>query len=269
MSDEKQAPLISRERPAHWYYPDGRACHTLPKKDGSGEKNTTLADARKLGLLPSVTSILSIKAKPGLDAWKLEQAILSALTLPKGSEETEDAFAKRIVVDMEEQAAKAAEWGTKIHAECEDMHKTGVLVRHDDTFPYIEDYERWFKVNIREVLHAENTVVNTRLGYAGRVDLVARHKDWGLVIMDLKTQKVKKEPVFYEEWGMQLAAYRDCFDSSAEMEMMSVIIDSAKAAPVAVKLWVDPERYLRAFTNCAELWKFDRNFVPCQQQEIT
>ncbi len=261
MSDAKSAALINRERPAHWYYPDGRSCHTLPKKDGSGEKNTTLADARKLGLLPSVTSILSIKAKPGLDAWKLEQAILSALTLPRGTEETEDAFAKRIVTDMDEQAAKAAGWGTNIHGECEDLHKTGVLVRRDDTFPYVEDYERWFKENIVGVVHAEETVVNSLLGYAGRVDLVAHHKEWGPVVIDLKTQKVKKEPVFYEEWGMQLAAYRAALPL-VNFGMVSVVIDSAKPAPVAVKRWDDPARYLRAFTNCVELWQFDRNYYP-------
>jgi hypothetical protein len=264
----ENAPLIPRQRPAHWYYPNGLSCHTLPKKDGSGEKNTTLADARKLGLLPSVTSILSIKAKPGLDAWKLEQAILSALTLPRGTEETEDAFAKRIVVDMDEQAAKAAEWGTKIHKECEDMHITGVLIRRDDTFPYVEDYERWFKANIEKVVQSEETVVSPRLGYAGRVDLVARHKEWGLVVIDLKTQKVKKEPVFYEEWGMQLAAYREAIkgrlseEDAAEIGMVSVIIDSGKPASVAVKLWENPQRYLRAFINCIELWQFDRNYYP-------
>lgn len=262
MNDAKTASLITRERPAHWYYPDGRSCHTLPKKDGSGEKNTTLADARKLGLLPSVTSILSIKSRFGLDAWKLEQAILSALTLPRGTEETEDAFAKRIVVDMEEQSAKAAEWGTKIHGECEDMHQTGVLIRHDDTFPYVEDYEKWFKGNIEMVIQAEETVINPQIGYAGRVDLVAKHKEWGVVVIDLKTQKVKKAPVFYEEWGMQLAAYRAAIKANGPVGMVSVIIDSSSPSPVSVKLWENPERYFRAFTNCAELWKFDRNYYP-------
>ena len=129
---DKTDALIQRERPAH-YHPDGRSCHTVLKKDGSGERATTLADARKLGLLPSVTSILSIKAKPGLDAWKLEQAILSSLTLPRGGEETTDAFVRRVVTDMDQQSTQAAAWGTRIHEECEDLHRTGVMIQRDDT----------------------------------------------------------------------------------------------------------------------------------------
>lgn len=268
MSNDTTAPLIARERPAHWYYPDGRPCHTLLKKDGSGEKNTTLADARKLGLLPSVTAILSIKAKPGLDAWKLEQAILSALTLPRGADETEDAFAKRIVADMEEQSRKAAEWGTRIHEECEEMHKTGVMIRRDDTWPYVESYEQWFKVNIEEVIHAETTIVNNVHGYAGRVDLVAKHREWGTVIVDLKTQKVKNKPVFYPEWGMQLAAYREALDASPGVGMVSVIINSAEPSEISVKLWEDPDRYFRAFRNCLDLWKFDRDYYPGRHERI-
>lgn len=258
--------LVARERPAHWYYPDGRSCHTLPKKDGSGEKNTTLADARKLGLFPSVTSILSIKSKPGLDAWKLEQAILSALTLPRGTEETEDAFAKRVAVDMENQAAKAAEWGTKIHAECEEMHRMGIMIRRDDTFPFVEEYEQWFNENVLRVINVETTVVNPLVGYAGRLDLVAKLKDGTSAVIDLKTQKVKKEPVFYREWGMQLAAYQQALYEQGgdfdELYLISVVIDSAKPGRPAIKRWEDEMRYWAAFKHCAELWKFDRDYYP-------
>lgn len=255
--------LIERERAAHWYYPDGRACHTLPKQDGSGEKNTTLRDARKLGLLPSVTSIISIKSKPALEAWKTEQAILSALTLPRGTEESDDAFAKRVVEDMGAQSKQAAEWGTKIHGECENLHKTGILVQKEDTYPYIKDYERWFKENIRRAIHAETTVTNPRLGYAGRVDLVAELADGRVAVIDLKTQKVKERgPVFYEEWGMQLAAYRSALPNGESMALMSVIIDSGNPAAVASKEWGTPDRYLLAFENCINLWQFDRNYYP-------
>lgn len=258
--------LIERERPAHWYYQDGRACHTQQKKDGSGERKTTLADARKLGLFPSVTSILSIKAKPGLDAWKLEQAILSALTLPRGTEESEDAFARRVVSDMEEQSRKAAEWGTRIHEECDNMHKTGVLVRKDDTFPFIEDYERWFKENITEVIFSEKTIVNKSLGYAGRVDLVAEHKEYGTVVIDLKTQKVKKEAIFYPEWGMQLAAYSNAIEPLPN-GMLSIVINSATPSPIAVKRWDDKDRHNNAFLACCNLWSFDRNYYPVEMSK--
>ena len=51
----------------HWYTATGEPRHTMPKANGDGERNTTISDARKLKLYPSVTSILSLFAKPQLN----------------------------------------------------------------------------------------------------------------------------------------------------------------------------------------------------------
>ena len=66
--------LIQREAPSHWYLRDGRPFHEIAKQDGSGNRPVTLADARKVFALPSVTNVLGVLAKPGLDAWKIEVA---------------------------------------------------------------------------------------------------------------------------------------------------------------------------------------------------
>ena len=80
----------------HWYGKDGSPQYTVKAKDGS-DRPTTLRDARKLDLVPSVTTILKVAAKPGLEAWKLEQMLLSALTLPRTQNEPEKDFIARIV----------------------------------------------------------------------------------------------------------------------------------------------------------------------------
>jgi len=53
----------------HWYTKDGEPAYTIERADGKGFRNTTLRDAKKLGLLPSVTTILGVAAKPGLQNW--------------------------------------------------------------------------------------------------------------------------------------------------------------------------------------------------------
>src|SRR5215475_13596650 len=111
--------LIERQPASHWYLRDGRPFHEIAKKDGSGNRPVTLADARKVLALPSVTNVLGVLAKPGLDAWKIEQGILSALTLPRLAGEELGAFAHRVVEDMGEQVEKAADFGSAIHAACE------------------------------------------------------------------------------------------------------------------------------------------------------
>ena len=45
----------------HWYTKDGAPAYTVEGK--TGVRNTTLRDARKLGLIPSVTTIISIMEK--------------------------------------------------------------------------------------------------------------------------------------------------------------------------------------------------------------
>ena len=52
----------------HWYRRDGEPLHSVPSVKGD-PRPTTLRDARKLGLLPSVTNVLGVIAKPELTAW--------------------------------------------------------------------------------------------------------------------------------------------------------------------------------------------------------
>ena len=99
--------LIEREEPSHWYLRDGRPFHSVPTIDGL-TRPVTLRDARKTLALPSVTNLLGILAKPGLDAWKVEQGIIAALTLPRDPAEPLDQFAKRVAIDSKEQVVKAA-----------------------------------------------------------------------------------------------------------------------------------------------------------------
>ena len=50
----------------HWYGQDGSPQYTVTAKDGQ-QRPTTLRDARKFNLVPSVTTVLKVAAKPGLD----------------------------------------------------------------------------------------------------------------------------------------------------------------------------------------------------------
>ena len=51
----------------HWYKQDGSPCYEVPYADPKkGMRSTTIRDARKLNLVPSVTTILQVMDKPGL-----------------------------------------------------------------------------------------------------------------------------------------------------------------------------------------------------------
>ena len=60
----------------HWYTRDGVPRYTVMGKNGK-ERNTTLRDARTENLIPSVTTILNVMAKPALIQWLQKQVLLA------------------------------------------------------------------------------------------------------------------------------------------------------------------------------------------------
>lgn len=115
--------VVRPDGSSHWYVINDQnkveSFHTVPyagKRGKDGEtRPTTLRDARKVGAAPSVTNVLSILHKEFLVAYKVNQAILAALTLPKIENESVDDFANRVVIDSKEHAASAARLGSRLH----------------------------------------------------------------------------------------------------------------------------------------------------------
>src|SRR3954470_17419814 len=269
--------LIDRQPPSHWYLQDGRPFHQIAKKDGSGNRAVTLADARKVLALPSVTNVLNVLAKPGLDAWKIEQGIMAALTLPRQAEEPLDAFAHRVVEDMGAQVEKAADFGTAIHNACEVYALNKQLPQDIRLLNFLEDWVRWFDSNVERVASIEQVFVHHEHGYAGRVDMVALLKGIGWAVVDFKTQKVKRsakgeaKPAFYETWPLQLGAYRQAILASGAKDVkgiVSVVIDSANPGPVHVKHWSGMD-YFGSFLAALELWKYVKGYDPRRESPST
>jgi len=188
---------------SHYYYPDGKPCYELPKADGKGMKVPTLADARKLNLLPGVSNILKLLHKEALVVWRIENAILAIVTTPRLKGEKDDEFIKRVlsterVQDQESNIAK--DRGTAIHDGLDLLIKG-----HKPT----EDILPWIKPAC-DAIRAYGNVVVTEYsvagnGYGGRIDLVLRGTDCYWVWDWKTTKKLPKES--YDHAKLQLAAY--------------------------------------------------------------
>lgn len=186
----------------HWYDRGGAPRYTVPAANGF-QRPTTLRDARKLNLVPSVTTILNIAAKPGLTLWMQRQVLLAALTLPRLADESEDTFIARILEDSKAQARAAADAGTDIHASIQGFYEGQDVSRHREhveaTTRTITDafgYHGWI---------AERSFAH-EIGFGGKVDL---HSPQGVVI-DIKTKEFTENDKVdaYDEHLMQLSAYR-------------------------------------------------------------
>jgi hypothetical protein len=195
----------------HWYRQDGGPQYTVKAKDGS-DRSTTLRDARKMDLVPSVTTIMKVAAKPGLEQWKLEQMLLSAMTLPMRPDEPEKAYIARIVADSKETGKQAAEKGTRIHESIESWFGGKKDVEHKEiALAFEEAVFNHFKTHPMQSWLTERSFASS-LGFGGKVDLYTEADQYAPVgiVLDAKTKDFGPDDKVdaYDENLLQLAAYR-------------------------------------------------------------
>jgi hypothetical protein len=239
----------------HWYTRDGDPMYTVPSKKDGTPRNTTLRDARERNLVPSVTTILNIAAKPGLNVWLQEQAILAALTLPRGTEETESAWLKRVVQDSKAQARDAADLGTEIHAAVQGFYEG----RKASAFPI---HVQTCTKAIESHYGARNWIAERafahEMGFGGKVDM---HTD-GIVI-DIKTKDFDDpaKVAGYDEHLMQLAAYRVGL-GMPEARCANVFVSRTNADLAVVKEWAEEDlaRGWLMFTALLSFWQYKNQY---------
>ena len=107
----------------HWYDADGVPHHEAGPRE-----------ARKLNLMPSVTTVMGVMKNPGLDIWKQNNLLLSALTFPDEEKEGVelDALAKRVVEDSRKQGSGAAIRGTAVHVGAEAILQQRAVKKNGD-----------------------------------------------------------------------------------------------------------------------------------------
>lgn len=250
--------LILPDRDSHWYDATGKPCYEVKMTTKEGMRPVTIADARKLSLVPSVTTIMGVVAKPGLEVWKQTQAIFSALTLPRFKDETEDAFAKRVVQDMKEESRAAAGAGTDIHDIIEHWLHNNIsksLTKEETTF--LELFTSWYKEQGLQMQATEKSFALTSEGFGGRVDYVGFFKD-RRCILDWKTQATKADLQvrFYPEYGAQLAAYAVGIfglQDATKASLLSVVVSRNEVGRIEMHEY-EFEPYWKAFVAAKDLW---------------
>lgn len=256
---------------AHWYNPDGSPCFEIPKADGKGTRSPTIADARKFGLLPSVTTILKVINKPELINWIVEQAVLAVLTSPRRNGETLDDFVHRVLhVEkvQEKERESAADRGRAIHDACE-AYFTGQEV-DSEIRPWIEPAVKEITNAGGNLVCAERNIVGE--GYAGRLDLVWETPEvWQ--VWDFKHTKKLPEKGAWNEHVLQCSAY------AAALERMLASAGTPVAKPIrTANCYISsveqgkfvchyhdpdwPDSYRRGFYSFYKGWCYLNNFYP-------
>lgn len=284
---------------SHWYDLKGTACHEVPNKSKPGTgRPTTLKDARSLGLLPSVTTILDVLDKPQLTDWKLEQvskewhrrvsviagraqSLDQAVAVSDIADTQFDELHEQICERAFQQVEDAADAGKLIHAAVEKA-LSGLAWNHDEPvflpelkerFPmqtFIDPIERFVRENsIRPTGH-EVKVVNLVHGYAGTGDLPMTCSR-GIGFGDWKTRKTKPgKPVkAYDTQLMQIAAYHGGHyptvpSASDFVAGFNLFISTTEPGRIEA-CWYSAEEIAgayEAFTHMAALWRYLRGYDP-------
>jgi len=193
----------------HFYKEKGEPFHYVPMTTKEGLRPVTIRDVRKLWkdgtfVVPSVTTILNIYDKSGLNNWRIDQHLNQAYDLDKENFTIEE-YRKEIKRLTAVQLDLAPSAGTDFHKLMEDFVSGNMK---DD-----EDYTLCQKVyeTILSETGSKNFKAETNFSselFGGQVDL---HNDD--FIIDYKTKqtadKFKPNKMAYDDHSMQLAAYRE------------------------------------------------------------
>jgi len=259
------ATIIARSAESvHWYGQDGSPQYTVKAKDGS-DRPTTLRDARKFNLVPSVTTVMKIMAKPGLEVWKNEQLLLAALTLPKRPDESEKDFIARIVFDSKETGKQAAERGTRIHESIEKWYGGNKKVEHPEIAKAFEETVfNHFKTHPFQSWKTERSF-SSNLGFGGKVDMYCEPDEsapTGIVI-DAKTKDFGPEDKVegYDEHVMQLASYRYGLNLT-HARCANVFVSRTHIGLIKVVEWSEEDllKGWEMFKCLLQFWKLKNNF---------
>lgn len=266
------AARVHSSNAAHFYTPAGEPMHWIERSDGQGTRPTTLRDARKLGFLPSPTSILKLLSAPQLESWRIEQACLAVLTAPRLAGEDLDAFVKRVLHverQQDEQARIARDLGTDIHAGVQQMLAGHSCPAGLDGYvmPAVERMREFGQVQA-----TESVVVGDRC--AGRLDALfyVRGPEAKWTVVDVKTTGNPPTKGSWPEHKLQLSFYARSVPGLAgqTVQTANVYISTKDQGVVVVDVhtdWVDT--YERGFLPLLNFWYFSNNYsLPTQAASV-
>lgn len=240
----------------HWYDKTGAPQYTCIGKNGA-VRNTTLRDARQLGYYPSVTQILKCEAAPALERWKIQQACMACLTLPRLPGEDDDQFMSRALQDSQEQARKASDRGSYLHGLLENTVKGRQPETDQDI---IAPVMVWLGVNFPGYeWFAERSFAND-LGYGGKIDLMgARHGEVVVIDYKFKADIIPGKKLGYDNHCTQLAAYAHGIQW-ADGRALNLFISSTVPGLIVPIEWKSEELAAgwEAFQCLLRLWKIRR-----------
>jgi hypothetical protein len=246
---------------SHWYDKDGKAAYTQLLKSGK-ERPTTLRDARKQTLVPSVTTVLGVEAAPALVNYKINQVLEAVLNHPINNLLSVDEWKKDIIIKSGEHAKNAARRGSELHDALEEYYTYKIMPDHWDFIePVVEFLEERFP---KAEWEAEKSFCDP-LGFGGKVDL---HCPCGIVL-DFKTKDTDdlKKMRAYDSHHMQTAAYAAGL-GMPNAKRYNLFISTRQPGLLKLTESKNMERDWAMFKSLLDFWKLKNNYDPSEELNV-
>jgi hypothetical protein len=246
---------------------------TVPTADGTKLRSVNIGDAKRNGWVASVSTICGlVKESDALTSWKVNLHLEAAHSIPpmKNLQSWKGAVREAAEKEMN----KAPKLGSEVHAAIEHYHRIrashGDLKQLKDNHPdhttaYLAAIHSFCtKHNIRALSKddVERRVVVPEARSAGTLDFVGSFGEKPLVLLDWKTQNVRKAPYYYIAFPLQLAAYWAGLGKKGAI--CSVIIDTSgkdtysveegRLPEISYKFYESPLAYYQHFLALSKLY---------------
>lgn len=233
-----------------------------PKKLDDGSMSTTRAatikDARIMGLLESVTSILdeTFATSHTLIDWINEQTIDACMAFPPQklleTDSEKEEYRKMIIAKSNEYRDFTAGRGKFIHSCVNRWIELKTMSDDPVCNASIDALDSWLKANKVVTITSEKKMGSKELGFAGTPDIHCVCEDGSKIIVDIKTTSLKTFKKPYEKWLLQLGAYRMLTASEAGTRLVQMVIDR-NTGEVLFLEHEDPDKWGHAFMHLLEV----------------
>lgn len=242
----------------------------------------TIKDARENNWLPSVNEILQIQSNPSLNDWIERQCFsftfdefISGQIDSSNPEKLKKSLWDKWKTSREKYASRGTEIhdlvierGIKAGEQIADEAAAKALAHFKTLYPqhsFGESYSFGEFGQFGEGA-AEACIGSLRHGYAGRIDLLARHKhDRTFHLVDFKFTKADREA--YTKEYCQIAAYRQLLEQAYGWEIQSaeLLLYSQETGEFRGRFNLEDHGYgeaLDEFEACFNLWRLSKRHDP-------
>ena len=170
---------------------------------------------------PSITTILSLQEKPGIDKWR---------------EKVGEKEAKRISQD-------SMRIGTAVHQMAEFYLSNYIIKLKDEDKKIVDTFNRlrFLLGNINNIVGNEIALYSDLLRVAGTADCIAEYNGVPSVI-DFKTSRKPKKEEWIDDYYMQTFAYKLMFEEMTGIEIQQIVILVACVESFDVQVFKKPAK---------------------------